>query len=344
MNIQIICKRKEISMPNNQQPEQSTSRELRTLSRREFVKRLSALTTMGGLFSSVFGGYMLTSSQQVEAAEAMLAQFGKLPKHQLGKKMGKMEVVPILICQDSNPQLLGPCLAAGMNFIHKAGYWNSMPNELKKIPRESYFTDITVDSTPNNPDNEEGAYQQVVQSLQKNGFQYYDIFRAHFGWKTVDALKNQRGTYRAFQRLKKEGKVRYFGVSQHDWIPYPEIIEAIIEDGTVCSIQAFIHYGTPPDAWAIFEKAHKAGIGITAMKTVAYGGAPMRNNPAEQAKMKASGRIGCSCIREVLTHKGSDGKPIVDVCVSSLQNFDMLQENLGAIAPKICKQDGFKLI
>ena len=70
----------------------------------------------------------------------------------------------------------------------------------------------------------------------------------------------------------------------------------------------------------------------------------MRNNPAEQAKMKASGRIGCSCIREALTHKGSDGKPIVDVCVSSLQNFDMFQENLGAIAPKICKQDGFKLI
>jgi predicted aldo/keto reductase-like oxidoreductase len=257
--------------------------------------------------------------------------------------MGKMMVVPILVCQDSAPELLGPCIAAGMNFFHKAGYWNSMPEELKNIPRESYYTDITVDSTPNNPDDENGAYNQVTTSLEKNGMKYYDIFRAHFGWKTVDALKNQRGTYRAFQRLKKEGKVRYFGVSQHDWIPYPEIIQAIIDDGTVCSIQAFIHCGTPPDALAIFEKAHKAGIGITAMKTVAYGGDPMKKNPALQAKLKASGRLGCACIRDVLSYKGSNGKPFVDVCVSSLRNFDMFQENLGAIAPKVCAADHFKL-
>ncbi len=316
----------------------------RSLSRRHFMQRLAQATAGGGLLASAFAGYALSPSQRAEAAEAVADRLGKLPRVRLGNRMGDMEVSRILFCQDNAAELLGPGLDAGMNFIHKAGYWRSMPAELKNVPRESYYTDITVDSTPNDPDNEERAYSQVVNSLNANGLKYYDIFRAHYGWKSVKAMKEQRGTHRAFERLKKEGKVRYFGVSQHPFVPYPEIIEAEIEEGLVSSIQAFITYATTPETLAVFEKAHKAGIGITAMKTVAHGGNPMRANAARMAELKAPNMVGRACLRHVLSMKGSDGKPFVDCAVSSLRNFNMFEENLGAVSARASAADGFEFV
>jgi len=322
----------------------------RPLSRREFLRKLTLATAGSGFLTSVFSGYLLTPSQRAEAGEALVDKLGKLPKRRLGKRMGNMMVTPILICQDNSPELLGPCLAAGMNFIHKAGYWSrrgGLPEELKKLPRESFFTDTTVDNTPDRPDDEEGAYRQVVRELEMTGLKYFDIFRAHYGWHTLAEFnKGSNASYRAFKRLKKEGKVRFFGVSQHarpeNYETYATMIQAQIDSGIIDSMQVWLHYGSDAESLAIFEKAHKAGIGITAMKTVAMGGGPMRRDSARQAELKASGQIGRACIRHVLTLKGSDGKPFVDCCVSSLRNFDMFQENVGAIASKVALADGFE--
>ncbi|MCC6727831.1 MAG: aldo/keto reductase [Chthonomonadales bacterium] len=311
------------------------------LSRREFVSRLAAAGAGGGLLSAAFAGCSLTRSQRAEATEAMVDQLGKLPKVRLGARMGNMRIAPVLVCQDSARELLGPSLAAGMNFIHKAGYWGEMPDELKKVPRESYFTDITVDSTPDHPDDEDRAYNQVTESLARNGFRYYDIFRAHYGWRSVRALKEQNGTWRAFERLKREGKVRHFGVSQHDYIPYPEMIAAQIADGRVASMQVFFSYGSPQDVHDIFAAARKAGIGMTAMKVNANGRGRMGADPEMQRKMRAPGMIGRSLLRYALTVPASDGKPIFHCCVSSLRNFGMFEENVGAVAARTASVDGF---
>jgi diketogulonate reductase-like aldo/keto reductase len=286
----------------------------------------------------------LTASQRAEAAEATADKLGKLPKRQLGKRMGKMMITPVILCQDWAPELYGPAIAQGVNFFHKAGYWNEQPPEVKKLPRESFYCDITVDSTPDHPDDEEMAYRQVTESLRKNGLKYYDIFRAHFGWKNVDALKTQRGTRRAFERLKKEGKVKYYGVSQHDYVPYPEIIAAHIQEGLIDSMQVFWSYETPKETQEIFDKAHRAGIGMTAMKVYAQGGRKMRGDQAMQAKMKAPGMIGRAGLRYALSVKGTDGKPIFDAAVTALRNFEQYEDNMGSFASKVAMADGFSHI
>ncbi|MBV9864564.1 MAG: aldo/keto reductase [Abitibacteriaceae bacterium] len=325
-----------------QQP-QEERRAIRTLNRREFVQVLGAATVRGGLIAAAFKGFHLTPAQKVEAAEAINDQLGKLPRRQLGTRMGKMEITPIVISQDWSRDLYGPALDLGINFVHKAGYWRSMPEEFKKLPRESYYTDITVDSTPNNPDDEEKAYNQVTESLKNNGLGYYDIFRAHFGWKSVEAMKQKRGTHRAFDRLKKEGKVKYFGVSQHDFVPYPEIIGAIIDEGLIDSIQLFYSYKADPQLNEIYEKAHKAGIGMTAMKVCARNYGKMNGDTARQEELKASGKVGRALFRHVLTQQGADGHRIFDACVARLGNFEMFEENVGAAASKAAAADGFKL-
>lgn len=319
----------------------------RTLSRREFVRTLTAATAGTGILTAAFAGCALTPSQRAEATEAALDKIGKMPKVKLGNRMGNMQVSQVVMSSDWNRSLYGPALAAGVNFVHKAGYWNEMPEEFKKVPRESYYTDITVDSTPNNPDDEEGAYRQVVDSLKRNGLGYYDIYRCHYGWHSIKDMKEKRGTHRAFDRLKKEGKVKYFGASQHG-IPgdggyerYEEMIAAQIEEGLIASYQVFFSYGKPQSIHDIFEKARKAGIGMCAMKTFAHGSGKMRGDAAKMTELKSPDMVGRSCVRYALSAKGSDGKPIFQCAVSAISNFDLFEENMGAAGTKIAAADGF---
>jgi predicted aldo/keto reductase-like oxidoreductase len=330
--------------------EHETSRPLvrREVTRREFARLLSGATAGGSLLAAALAGCTLTPSQKAEAGEAIVDKLGKLPKRRYGRRMGNMMVVPIAICQDNSPDLLGPCLDAGMNFVHKASYWRELPEEIKRRPRESFYCDITVDNTSprHDPENYDEAYNQVIEQLDRTGLKYFDIFRAHYGWHTKASFnKGDNASYRAFQRLKRERKVRYFGVSQHskpeNYLSYAEMIQEQIDSGLIDSIQVWCHYASDKDALAVFEKAHRAGIAVTAMKTVAHGGDAMRSDGARQVALKAPGMVGRACLRHVLSMPGSDGKPYVDCCVSSLRNFAMFEENIGAIAPKVAFVDGF---
>ncbi len=338
-------------MSLEQQPHSLTPPSATPPTRREFVRILSVAAAAGpGLIAAGLSGWTLTRSQRAEAAEAIADGLGKLPLRPLGTRLGGMKVTPLCISSDWNGDLIAPALAVGINFIHKGGYWHTVPEEIKKLPRESYFVDATVDSTPNNPDDFDRAYNQVASSLEQNGLKYYDIFRAHFGWRSVQAFKTQTGTYRAFQKLKREGNVKYFGVSQHassgdsGYPSYPEIIQAEIDSGIIDSMQVWFSYGYPKDIEEVFAKASKAGIGMTAMKVCAHGLGKMQGDPARMAQLQAPNQPGRAVYRHVLTVKRPDGKPIFQTTVSSLHNLDHFEENVGAISPKVSLRDNFSLL
>ena len=194
------------------------------LSRRDFVRALSIAGAAGpGLVAAGLTGIALTPAQRAEAAEAMADGLGKLPKVKFGTRMGNMMVAPICISQDWSRELLAPAIDVGVNF-HPQGRITGTTCRMtsRNLPRESYYTDITVDSTSpgaHDPDSFDEAYNQVKNSLDKNGLKYYDVYRAHYGWRTPDKVMKENNTsYKAFLKLKKEGLVKYFGVSQHPYL------------------------------------------------------------------------------------------------------------------------------
>ena len=227
------------------------------LSRRDFVRALSVATAAGpGLVTAALTGLSLTASQRSEAMEAIVDGMGKLPESPFRYAHGQYDGSAYLHLAGLEPELLAPALDMGVNFIHKAGYWGNLPDEIKKLPRESYYTDITVDNTSpgHDPDNYDEAYGQVTQSLEKNGLKYYDVYRAHYGWHTPDKVMKENNTsYKAFLKLKKEGKVKYFGVSQHPyhgrWRPVRRdrrsiaaMTQACIDSGIVDCMQVWFSY------------------------------------------------------------------------------------------------------
>lgn len=324
------------------------------LSRRDFVRVLSIAGAAGpGMVAAGLTGFSLTGSQRAEAAEALVDGMGKVAKRKFGSRLGNMMVAPIFICQDWNQDLFEPAVQMGLNFVHKAGYWGGIPDAFKKLPRESFYTDITVDTTSpgHNPDDFDQAYNQVVSSLDRNGLKYYDIYRAHYGWHTPDKVMAAGNTsYKVFQRLKREGKVKYFGVSQHPYrggeenIPlYPQIIDAITNSGIVDAMQVWYSYGYPKEVQEAFARASKAGIAMNAMKVFAHGHDEMRRNPDLQAKYNASGKPGRALLRYALNGAlRPDGKPIFQAAVSALGNLQVFEENVGAISQKVASADGYR--
>jgi len=318
------------------------------LSRRDFMRVLTlAGTAAPGLLTAALSGFSLTQSQRAEAAEAVVQGIGKLPKRKYGRT--GMMVTPICMSMDWNRELFAPALAVGINFIHKAGYWNSVdaiPDEIRRLPREAYYTDTTVDNTSpgHNPDNWQEAYDVVVASLKRNGMKYYDVYRAHYGWHSVDKFKNNNVSFKAFEKLKKEGLVRHFAVSQHPYpgeILYPEIIQAQIDSGIIDSMQVWYSYQYPKDVEDVFARASQAGISMTAMKVNAHGRDKMARDPARMTQLKAPGQVGRALIRQVMTTRRPDGKPIFNTCVSALGNLQMFEENVGGVSPKVARLDGF---
>ena len=344
---------------DNMQHLRQQSRE-KALSRRDFMRALSIAGAAGpGMAAAAMAGLALTPAQRAEAMEAMRDGMGKLPKVKFGTRMGDMMVSPICMSQDWSRELIAPALEIGVNFIHKAGYWGgrgAVPDEILKMPRESYYTDITVDSTSpgHDPDNYDEAYNQVSKSLEQNNLKYYDIFRAHYGWRSPDKVMKENNTsYKAFLKLKKEGKVKYFGVSQHPYhggsdqdqpvSRYPEMIQACIDSGIVDAMQVWFSYADryTPEVQDAFARASKAGIGMTAMKINAHGRQKMQGDVARQKELKADGMVGRALIRQVMTTKRPDGKPIFQTCVSNLRNMESFEENVGGVSSKVAAIDGF---
>jgi diketogulonate reductase-like aldo/keto reductase len=319
------------------------------LSRRDFMRALTLAGAAGpGLVTAALSGFSLTQSQRAEAAELIVQNIGKLPKRKYGSRTGMM-VTPICISMDWNRELFAPAVAVGINFIHKAGYWRSadaIPDAIRQLPRESYYTDTTVDNTSpgHDPDNWQEAYDSVVDELNRTGLKYFDVYRAHYGWHSVNKFKNNNISYKAFEKLKKEGKVRHFAVSQHQYpgeVMYPEIIQAQIDSGIIDSMQVWFSYGYPKEIEEVFAKASMAGISMTAMKVNEHGRDKMARDPARMAQLKAPGQVGRALIRQVMTTKRPDGRPIFNTCVSALGNLQMFEENVGALSPRVVRLDGF---
>jgi len=106
-------------------------------------------------------------------------------------------------------------------------------------------------------------------SLKRLQMDYVDILYMH----AIQAreMVMYKPILKVMQDLKKEGKVRFLGVSTHR--NEPEVIRAAIDAGVYDVVLSAYNFKQDhlDEMHKIFEKAAAAGIGIIAMKTMAGG-------------------------------------------------------------------------
>src|SRR4051794_40124519 len=152
------------------------------------------------------------------------AASGKLPKRRYGRT--GLEIGWLVGASDWPKELIPRAVNAGVNYWHKAQKWTAetLPPALKRLPREAYHLECVVDRV--NGDHtrghidEEQHYQFVKSRLKESGVGYYDVFKFHFGYHSVEEARTSPGMVRAYERLKKEGLVKHLAISQHH---YPNI-------------------------------------------------------------------------------------------------------------------------
>ncbi len=230
------------------------------ITRREMF-RYAGLAGMAALLGSRISG----------AAEAPPPPgLPKVPRRVLGKTK---ETVPVLLMggamrfdQTFDPKL-AECLRFGVNYFDTADCYAggtseiAIGNFLEKTGKrnEVWITTKSDDHTPS------GLARVLDRSLERLKTKQVDMLFLH-------ALKDPRTlspeVAQAAEQFKKAGKIRFFGFSCHD-STVAELISRAAEIGWIDAVMFrynFREYGNTELNRAM-DAAHKAGVGLIAMKT-----------------------------------------------------------------------------
>ena len=260
----------------------------------------------------------------------------KLPKRRYGRT--GLEIGWLVGASDWPKELIPRAVNAGVNYWHKAQRWNAdtLPPALKSQPRESYYLECVVDRV--NGDHtrgridEEQHYQFVKSRLKESGVGYYDVFKFHFGYHSVEEVKQNPGMVKAFERLKKEGLVKHLAISQHHYNSIRgdmawEIMHYLADNRPYEATQFFYTYGDRKEVQEWIEVAKKKDIGTIAMKTM--GGVGRAAQDDKFRKLLADPKFQGSTPAAAMV-KWLKSNENLTAAVIATKNFDQFRENAGA--------------
>ena len=262
----------------------------------------------------------------------------KLPKRRYGRT--GLEIGWLVGASDWPKELIPRAVNAGVNYWHKAQRWNAdtLPPALKSLPRESYYLECVVDRV--NGDHtrgridEEQHYQFVKSRLKEAGVGYYDVFKFHFGYHSVEEAKQNPGMVRAFERLKKEGLVKHLAISQHHYNNIGgdmawEILDYLADHQPYEATQFFYTYGDRKEVQEWIDVAKKKDIATIAMKTM--GGVGRAAHDEKFKKLLADPKYQGSTPGAAMV-KWLKSNENLTAAVIATRNFDQFRENVGAAA------------
>ena len=299
-------------------------KEANGLTRRDFIR----VGATGATTIALAG----MSALKASAAEAV----GRLPRRRYGRT--GLEISALVGASDWSADVIPLAVKAGVNYWHKAHRWTAekMPEAIKSQPRESYHLEITVDRVGGDHMHgridEEQHYQFVKQAVAGAGVGYYDVFKFHFGYHSVNEAKTDLGVIRAFDRLKKEGLVKHLAISQHHYnniggdMAY-DIVTYLIDHSPFEAAQFFYTYGDKKELNDVLALAKQKDFGTIAMKTMGGVGRASTDNKFQallaEPRFKGSSP-GAAMVKWLMSN------PNLTAAVIATSNFDQLQENFAA--------------
>ncbi len=245
--------------------------ERKLLGRRDFMK-----SSIAGL-----GGFVYLSSN--EKGQEKKQKERKFIYRTLGKTGIKVPVIGMGMLQPSNPALVRAALDAGINHFDTTAIPAVQENNLKMFgdvtkgrPRDSFIIGVKISSPV---DAATGLYKEGATTeafLKKFDFclkclnmEYVDVVY-HFA-----VSKKESAFYepilKAMEKVKKEGKTRFLGISAH--MNVPEVVQAAADSKFYEVVIAAYNFKQKNylQVREAFAKASGAGLGVVAMKAIRGG-------------------------------------------------------------------------
>jgi predicted aldo/keto reductase-like oxidoreductase len=187
----------------------------------------------------------------------------------LGKTGIKLPIVSLGVMNCDNPALVQAALDKGIVLLDTAHGYQRGRNEvmigevIKGRPRDSYVIATKVPAEPTT----EAYLKNVDISLKRLGLDYVDILNVHDVSSRAEVQFEP--VLEALEKLKKEGRARFVGVTTHG--NEPEVIRAAAESKFHDIVIAAYNFRQDhaEEIRAAIAQAVRAGVGVIAMKTLA---------------------------------------------------------------------------
>ena len=206
---------------------------------------------------------------------------GKIIYRKFGKTGIKLPIISMGVMNADNPNLVKAALDSGIVHLDTAHYYQRGKNEemvgkvVKNYPKKAYFISTKVpgfhEDRKTGKINKDADPKQFLQkfetSLKRLQMKSVDILYLH-GVRSKEGV-TFKPLMKVMAELKKQGKIKYIGVSTHR--NEPDVIRAAVDSKLYDVVLTAYNFKQPHvnDVKKAIAYAAKAGVGVVAMKTQA---------------------------------------------------------------------------
>jgi uncharacterized protein len=245
----------------------------------------------------------------------------KLAYSTLGKTGMKITRVSFGCMTTSDGSVIERAVDAGINYFDTARVYQGGNNErmvgaaLKKSRDKVFISSKTIAR------NQSGALADLETSLKELQTDHLDVWHLHS--RQSRRIRSQTSLLEAQQIAKREGKIRFAGVSFHGG--HAEMIPAMLKLNHFDVFLISYNFTMDPAIEPLIETARKANVGLVAMKALAGGVKPtVRSYQVDPGKLNRLTRAGApvAALKWVLRN------PHIDTVIPSIVDEDQLAENI----------------
>ncbi len=249
---------------------------------------------------------------------------GEMPSRILGRTGVRVSVLGYGAMQCADAGAIRHGLDLGVTYVDTANCYMGGRNERIVGEAISGIRDRLFIATKVHIAPESRMMSSLERSLSSLGVERVDLLQLHgMSSRTQIVRKDVQDVLTA---MKKEGKVRFAGVTTH--ANQIEVLEAVAQDGFYDTVLVAVNFRSPDTLFHAIERAADKGVGIIAMKTQ-NGGYRDSTFPGLTPHQAA--------LRYVLD------KPGIHLAVPGMLSRRMVDENLEAVMGKAGLSDLMRL-
>jgi len=290
-------------------------------SRREFLSAGLMLPVAGA--SSRMG--LWPSSSEPTAADAGAPV--KLDYKTLGRTGLKVTTLGFGCMITSDPSVIERAADIGINYFDTARGYQHGNNERMVGAALGAKRKHVVLSTKSGAQDKEGLLKDLDTSLHELNTDFVDIWYLHGKGSPAEIRDDM---IEAQQLAKKQGKIRFAGVSTHGG--QQQLLPWLAQKGVFDVVLAAYNFSMDPGIEQAIGVAAKSGMGVVAMKVMAGGFRSIKPGDPLYKKLQQDGAL-LAALKWVIN------KPNVATTIPSMTDMDQLDENLKAMAHPFSTSD-----
>jgi hypothetical protein len=220
----------------------------------------------------------------------------------------------------SDPSVITRAADLGINYFDTARGYSHGNNERMVAAALGARRKQVIISTKSHAPNKEEMQKHLDTSLRELNTDYIDIWYLH-GKNSPDEIPDDM--IEVQQLAKKQGKVRFTGVSTHGG--QQQLLPWMAKKGLFDVVLAAYNFTMDASMDTAIDAAANAGLGVVAMKVMA--GGPRRLKPGDP-NLKRLTQEGAmlAALKWVIK------KPSISTTIPSITDMDQLDENLKAMS------------